>query len=147
MFASGLAVVPALPADVVLSIVLLVNRRGWDRVHASNASTTPIWLPVVSVPRDDNEPGYRNVRLFRDPISFLGDGETITKVVPFHNTDPRRAQIIVRFRDARNVWWSRYVESGQYVAGRKLKRLEIELNTNSQEPGDREEGWPPEVVA
>lgn len=94
-------------------------------VEARNTGRSIITLPIVYVPTEENDSGYRRARLIDDEHSLdYAPGAHTVRYIKVEAAHKVRGRTLVRFRDERNRWWTRYVESGEYLSERKWKKLE-----------------------
>ena len=84
-------------------------------IRATNTSRAPIWMPRAYIPRDDGVTGWIEVNLFEPGEPILEPDESVRRAVPIADPEAVSGLVLVRFRDARNNWWMRYVESGRYL--------------------------------
>lgn len=82
-------------------------------VHVINHSPSPISLPEIYIPDQKKRGGWLYGWLLEDEILYLNSGEEVKKSFPILSSDVRD-KIMIRFRDARNRYWLRYIDSGQY---------------------------------
>lgn len=119
-----------------LSVKQSIGASGGDlkefEFRAENTSGAPIWIPIAYVPTMDGN-GYDQVRLYtEEKVGVLESGAGTRRYLPHSDPGVSRAGVIVRFRDARNRWWTRYLETGRYIAERKFKKLQKQRPGGSQ---------------
>lgn len=86
-------------------------------VHADNTGGTPIWLPVVYIRRDGDLKGYYQMTMYGSDLPVFPSGYVSQKGMAVTFAGVSRSRTFVRFRDGRNRWWVRHVESGKYARG------------------------------
>lgn len=86
-------------------------------VDAKNLGGTPIWMPSVLVRRNGNLKGYYQIPLHPTDRPMFPSGYTSQYGISVAFAGVSRSQTFVRFRDGRNRWWIREVDSGKYIRG------------------------------
>ena len=103
-------------------------------VHAANTGGTAISLPCVFVPVGGGSKAYIPIQLFDATARGIPGGYELQKSMQVADPNAIRRDVIVRFTDARNRSWIRYIDSGRYVVGLARWRMERSLRGNVEAP-------------